>query len=314
MSRKLDEALRAGAEQSRPRAQLQKDVKATGFGRMSEETTAPVPLPIAALCKSRYQTDVKTSAEYMENLVASIRAEGLHNPIIVRPTTRPEGSEKCDLITDFYEIVAGHHRVEAYRILGFEEIPAVIRYLSDTEAACALTSENTTRRKLGAWELYKHMAMLQREGALRFKTDLARVLNVHRTVVPVLEGFEDLPQAAKDLLDDHPDLVGYNLMKAIRPYCKENPNIVFDALVRLSAKKGDDPEEKVNESSIVGWIERQLNPGVRAERKEFNLPGGARISISKDGARVSGNVDYDRLHKLIVENMHLLAKDPSQAS
>lgn len=274
----------------------------TVLGTMSREAGEAEMLKLSQLVRSRFQSRGKRDEVYMENLVESIQAEGLLDPIIVRPL--PAGIEVagCYTITPpdptlpRYELVAGHHRADAFAILGRDEIRGFVRQLSDAEAARALTSENTIRKGLGDWELYKHLVMLRKENAVASNAEAARVLNKNRTIVQMLDGFADLPQAVHDLLDDHPDLIGYNLAHKLKPYCPQYSPLVFDALVLLS--KG-----RLTQASVPAWIEDKAHPRAKKPRKDLELGNGVRLVVTSEGARVSGNLDYDRLHKLIESNL-----------
>lgn len=72
-------------------------------------------------------------------LAASIAADGLAQPITVRPhPTQP----------DLFEIVAGERRTRACRSLGFVTIPAIVRNLSDEQASAIMLAENLHRSDL----------------------------------------------------------------------------------------------------------------------------------------------------------------------
>jgi ParB family chromosome partitioning protein len=307
MASKLEQQMAANAGTRRKPEHIDDDVSGTIFGKMGRETDAPVSLPLSQILRSRFQRRGKRDQDYMENLVESVRMEGLLDPIIVRPLPAGTKIDECYFITPpdpdlpLFELVAGDHRVEAFHILGRPEIPAFIRHLSDAEAARALTSENTTRKDMGDWELYQHAVMLRGAGAVSNNSDLARVLNVHRTVIPLLEGFAALPQSAHDLLHDHPGLIGYNLAHKLKAYCPQHATWVFDALVLVS--KG-----KLNQGAVPEWIEKKVNPRQTRPRKDLELGHGVRLIVSADGARVSGNIDYDALHKLVEENLPRLLK------
>ena len=293
--------LAAGAASRRRPDDIDADVQTTIYGKAGQEVAAPKMVKLAEIVASRYQSRARMDEAYMETLVEGIRMEGLHDPIILRPLAPAEGEKKCDSITPRFELVAGHHRVEAFRRLGRTEIPAFIRALSDAEAARALTTENTNRKNLAHWELFKHMQMLRDVGAIRYNTELARLLNIDRTAIPQLDAFGLLPQAAKDLLDDNPELFGYNLAYKLKPYLPAHGMLVFDALDLLA--KG-----KLSQAAVPGWIEDRANPKKPKYRKDVQLAGGVRIVLAEDGARVSGNIDYDRLHKLVEDNLGSLLR------
>jgi ParB family chromosome partitioning protein len=286
LARQMEEAVHT----RRPREHMENGVAATMLGAMTHEVAPPQMLSIHDIAVSRYQSRGRTDEVYMETLVDSIREEGLHDPIIVRPLPVQEG---CHSMTPpRYELVAGHHRLQAFARLGRMEIPAFVRTLSDAEAARALTTENTNRKNLAHWELYKHMQMLRQVGAVKNNTELARVLNIARTAVPALDAFGLLPEAAQELLDDKPDLFGYNLAQKLKPYLPEHGMVVFDGLVLMA--KG-----KVSQAALPDWVEQKVNPRARKPRKDLELGSGVRLLVTSDGARVSGNLDYDKLHKLI---------------
>ena len=72
------------------------------------------------------------------SLVASIKANGLNNPIIVRKD--PSSPDK-------YQILCGHHRVAAFRKIGLEKIKAYVKDLSDDDAAFLVATDNFSRKK-----------------------------------------------------------------------------------------------------------------------------------------------------------------------
>ena len=74
--------------------------------------------------------------EEMERLMESIREYGVLNPIIVR------------FRDGYYEIVSGHRRFEACRRLKKQDIPVIVRDLSDDEAILTMVDSNLHREKL----------------------------------------------------------------------------------------------------------------------------------------------------------------------
>jgi ParB family chromosome partitioning protein len=298
MPSKLEKELMAGAADRRTPEQVDTLLAGTIFGKMGNDTVPPQLLKLTSLVASRFQSRGSKDKAHIEVLAESIRTEGLHDPIIVRPVAAPEG---CNSITPWFEIVAGHNRVDAYKALGWTEIPAFVRNYSDTEAARTLTTENTHRKGLDDWELYKHMVMLREAGVATTSTELGRLLNVNRVVVTYLDAFGVLPEAAQQLLDAHFNLVGYNLAQKLKPYCPQHALLVFDALVLLA--KG-----KLTQAGVPAWIEEKANPRATKPRKDLELGGGVRLIVTADTARFSGNLDFDALHKLVEENLPRLLK------
>lgn len=79
---------------------------------------------------------VDTEGEDFEQLVESIRENGLIYPILVRP------------VEDKYEIIAGHRRVAASKEAGLTEIPAIIRPMDDFDATILMVHSNFYREKI----------------------------------------------------------------------------------------------------------------------------------------------------------------------
>ena len=75
--------------------------------------------------------------EKMQDLVESIRANGILSPALVRP-----------IGNDIYEMVSGHRRMHAAEILGMETIPAIIREMTDDEAIVKMVDANIQREEL----------------------------------------------------------------------------------------------------------------------------------------------------------------------
>ncbi|MBF0097146.1 MAG: ParB N-terminal domain-containing protein [Magnetococcales bacterium] len=91
--------------------------------------------------------------EAVELLAGSIGEVGLMNPIVVSPILDDEGQE-----TDLFRLIAGNHRLEAYKQLGKTEIPATIGTGSDVDQRLAEIDENLCRADLTHLERAEHLA------------------------------------------------------------------------------------------------------------------------------------------------------------
>ena len=78
---------------------------------------------------------VRDDAE-MQGLVESVRASGVNQPALVRPTE--DGG---------YEIIAGHRRQRASELAGFANMPCIVRNMTDDEAILAMTDDNLRHRE-----------------------------------------------------------------------------------------------------------------------------------------------------------------------
>ena len=73
----------------------------------------------------------------MQELVESIKANGVLSPVLIRP----KGN-------DTYEMISGHRRLHAAKLAGLTAIPAIIRELTDDEAVIAMVDANIQREEL----------------------------------------------------------------------------------------------------------------------------------------------------------------------
>lgn len=123
-----------GSDKEEEKEQTAEIVKET-----SEEV---VKLPIEKISANKFQPRTVFDEAKIEELARTIHMHGVIQPIVVR-TSNEEGS---------YEIIAGERRFRAMRSLGWEEVPAIVRELSDKETASIALIENLQREELTAIE------------------------------------------------------------------------------------------------------------------------------------------------------------------
>lgn len=98
-------------------------------------------LPVAKIRPGKYQPRTRMDQQALAELAASIRVQGLMQPLVVRPVG-PEA----------YELIAGERRWRAAQMAGLREVPVVVREVPD-EAALALSLiENIQREDLNPIE------------------------------------------------------------------------------------------------------------------------------------------------------------------
>ena len=102
---------------------------------------ALLTLPVARIRPGRYQPRTKMDQQALAELAASIRSQGLMQPLLVRPVDR-----------DRYELVAGERRWRAAQMAGLEEVPALVREIPDETALAMSLIENIQRENLNPME------------------------------------------------------------------------------------------------------------------------------------------------------------------
>jgi ParB family chromosome partitioning protein len=98
-------------------------------------------LPVGRIRPGRYQPRTKMDQQALAELAASIRSQGLMQPVLVRPVDR-----------DRYELIAGERRWRAAQMAGLEEVPALIREIPDDAALAMSLIENIQREDLNPME------------------------------------------------------------------------------------------------------------------------------------------------------------------
>jgi ParB family chromosome partitioning protein len=121
-------------------------------GPAGEELTR---LPLDLLQKGKYQPRIDMRAETLQELADSIKAQGVIQPIVVRPVGVPGVGE-----SQRYEIIAGERRWRAAQMAGLGEIPAVIRHIPDEAAIAVALIENIQRENLNPLEEARALARL----------------------------------------------------------------------------------------------------------------------------------------------------------
>lgn len=100
-------------------------------------------LPISRLKPSPLQPRRYFEPEALADLVASIKTQGIIQPLVVRPSAQKEG---------LFEIIAGERRWRAAQEAALEQVPVVVRAISDRDALAIALVENLQREDLSPVE------------------------------------------------------------------------------------------------------------------------------------------------------------------
>ena len=155
-------------------------------------------LGLGQLGPGRYQPRTKMDEASLQELAASIRAQGLMQPILVRPVSK-----------DRYEIIAGERRWRAAKLAGLSDVPVVVRDVPDQAALAMSLIENIQREDLNPLEEAQGVQRLVYEFKLTHQeaadaigrsraatTNLLRLLNLEKSVQQrMLEGQFDMGHA-----------------------------------------------------------------------------------------------------------------------
>ena len=110
--------------------------------------------------------------------------------------------------------------------LGRTEIEAIIRPMDDEEAQKRIFFDNLMAPDLPDFEKYKGFAAIQKRTGQSYR-ELAEDAGIHKSAVGHYFSFEKLPEKAKELLDEHPNLIGSSAAQKISTIKADEEKIVL---------------------------------------------------------------------------------------
>ncbi|MBN8737847.1 MAG: ParB/RepB/Spo0J family partition protein [Xanthomonadales bacterium] len=204
-----------------------------------ETGEALASIAVASIRPGQYQPRHHFDEAALEELAASIKAQGLIQPIVVRDVGRGQ-----------YELVAGERRWRAAKIAGLAEIPAVVRDIPAQSVLAVALIENIQREELTALEEAHALRRLIDEFRLS-QQQAADAVGRSRAAVANLLRLLELPEAIRELLDEGRIDMGH-----------------ARALLTLPAARAIALAEKAADK---GWSVRELEQAVRLAQ----LPGSS---------------------------------------
>ena len=148
-------------------------------------------IPITSISANPFQPRRSFSTADLKELEDSLTTSGLLQPVTVRPGKR--GHE--------YELVAGERRLRAAANLGWKEIPALVKDLSDREMLSLALVENLQRLDLNPVEEAEGYERLIREFDYT-QQSVAEMVGKDRSTVANMIRILHLPQSVRDLMQE----------------------------------------------------------------------------------------------------------------
>jgi ParB family chromosome partitioning protein len=221
----------------------------------TDAATAPPPgdrlakLPLHLLQRGKYQPRTDLRDDTLAELAESIKAQGVVQPIVVRPLPRTSETEVLR-----YEIIAGERRWRAAQLAGLDTVPAVVRDVPDEAAVAMALIENIQREDLNPLEEARAFARLIEEFGLTHQ-QVADAVGRSRAAVSNLLRLIDLAEEVKRLVEERQLEMGHaRALLALASHRQQAEIAAFvakkalsvretEALVRrLSAPPADDRE------------------------------------------------------------------------
>ncbi|MBI4352482.1 MAG: ParB/RepB/Spo0J family partition protein [Candidatus Omnitrophica bacterium] len=170
-------------------------------------------LKVSQIEPSPFQPRLTFSQEKIEELAQSIREKGIIQPVIVRAV----GGDR-------YELIAGERRLRAVQHLGLEEIPAILRRVSDSDVLELSIIENIQREELHPLEEAKAYKRLVQEFGFTQETIAGRVGKDKSSISNLLR-ILNLPEKIQDYLSQN--LITFGHARALLALVDQKHQMAF---------------------------------------------------------------------------------------
>ncbi len=247
----------------------------------------PREIPVEQIDRNPFQTRMHVDEEQLAELAASITANGVVQPILVRPQANGR-----------FQLIAGERRWRASKLAGKETIPAILRQVSDEQAMEITIVENLQRADLNPMEqaraferLSREFNMTQEQMAQRTGKDRVTVANFMRllrlpeSVQMRVEKGELSFGHAKALLglNHHPDLEkAAARVAALSLSVRQTESYVQGLLYPERNKKEPKPEPPVD-------------PNVKEVEEQLQRALGLKVHIEDKNGKGKVIIEYARL-------------------
>jgi ParB family chromosome partitioning protein len=254
-------------------------------------------LPLDLLQRGKYQPRVDMRLESLQELADSIKAQGIVQPIVVRPVDGAAVGE-----SQRYEIIAGERRWRAAQMAGLPTVPAVIRRVPDEAAIAMSLIENIQRENLNPLEEARALDRLISEFGITHQ-QAADAVGRSRAAVSNLLRLLELPPEVSAFVERRELEMGH--ARALLGLTQRRQQIEVGALVAKKGLSVRDTEAMVRAmlnrpaGGAAARDEKALDPNVQRLQDELSEKLGAVVQI-QHGSSGKGKVvvSYHSLDEL----------------
>lgn len=247
-------------------------------------------MAIELLHPNRYQPRQEIDNISLAELAASIKTQGIIQPILVRPSSGA-GED--------YEIIAGERRWRAAQLAGLAEVPIIIKELSDEQAAAIALIENLQREDLNAIDTAQGLQRLIDEFGMTHQT-AAEAIGKSRVTVTNLLRLLNLPEIVKNMVQRGELEMGHARALLALPAYQQLQIATTIIRKNLSVRATEELIQKLQKSSKQDLKSQnnQTDPDVMQLEQKMSDALGAKVKIQyvgKDKQRGKLIVYYNNL-------------------
>jgi ParB family transcriptional regulator, chromosome partitioning protein len=235
-------------------------------------------LPVDLLQRGKYQPRIDMRPETLQELADSIKAQGVVQPIVVRPLDPPQG-EGQSAGHARYEIIAGERRWRAAQLAGLHEIPAVIRRVPDEAAIAMALIENIQRENLNPLEEARALDRLITEFEMTHAT-AAEAVGRSRAAVSNLLRLLELTDEVKTLVEHRELEMGH--ARALLGLEARRQQAEVGALVaqkKLSVRETEALVKRLTAKPQAAQSAPRVDPNIRKLEGELSEKLGAKVAV-----------------------------------
>lgn len=253
-------------------------------------------LPIDVMQRGKYQPRVDMRHDTLQDLAASIRAQGVVQPIVVRPI----GAGR-------YEIIAGERRWRAAQMAGLHDIPAVVRSVTDAAAVAMALIENIQREALNPLEEAQALNRLIEEFSMTHEQAAQAVGRSRAAVSNLLRLLELTPEVTKLLEEGRLEMGHARALLAVPGAAQVT--LARDIVTRqLSVRQAEALVRRARAPTASASGSPPLDPDIRALQESLSQRLGAPVRL-QHSAQGKGTltIHYNSLDELDGILAHVLA-------
>ena len=224
-------------------------------------------LPIDVIQRGRYQPRTNFNIDALQELADSIKAQGVVQPIVVRPLSATPGQ---------YELVAGERRWRAAQLAELHEIPALVRDISDQEAMAVALIENIQRQELNPIEEAKALVRLVEEFGLTHQ-EAADAVGRSRVSVSNLLRLLTLATDVRHMVEDGQLEMGHARAILGLESTKQLQAAQEVAKKGLSVRETEQLVRKLNKPESEKVEKASLDPDTRRLQEDLSEKLGAKV-------------------------------------
>jgi ParB family chromosome partitioning protein len=254
--------------------------------KMSSDSDRADSLPTESLKPGRYQPRTRMDQESLESLAASIRQQGVLQPILVR-----------SLSGGGYEILAGERRWRAAQRAGLSSVPVLIRNIPDEAALAVGLIENIQRENLNPLEEALGVKRLIDEFGLTHER-AALAVGRSRSAVSNLLRLLDLDEGVRSLLMENKIEMGH--ARALLPLPGRIQNEVAHQVESrgLSVRETEERVRRLQGQAPAKAKNAKVDRDIVALQEELSDQLGASVSIKSSGKGGTLSIRYHSLDQL----------------